>query len=93
MKQFAKMGVNFSIIRVHNSCDKMIKVMQDSYDSADKKIIVSDLLKSVNTKSNAEVTKEFISSASYILNVAVGGKKTKAEKKQPLWDVKKFETG
>ena len=88
------MGVNFSIIRVHKTCDKMIKVMQDNYDSADRKIIVSDLLKSVNTKTNAEVTKEFVSSASYILNIAVGGgKKTKAVKKQPLWDVKKFETG
>lgn len=92
MKEFAKKQINFSIIRVHNSCDKMIRVMRENYDSDERKLNVSDLEKSVNTKTSVEVTKEFVTAASFILSAAIGGKKASA-KKEPLWDTKKFETG
>ena len=61
---------------------------------------VTDLSKACATKTQAEVTKEFVSAASFILSAAVGGdkggkksvgKKVKRTTK-PLWDPKKFET-
>lgn len=91
MKEFAKNKINFSIIRVDNSVDKMIKVMRDNYDSEDLKLNVSDLQESVAKKTDAEVTKEFVTAASFILNAAVAGKKI--NKTDPLWDPKKFEVG
>jgi len=86
MKEFAERGINFSIIRVNNTVDKMIGVMRANYDQGDRKLNVSDLEKSVNMKTHAEVTKEFVTAASFILSAAVGGKK--AAKKEPLWDTK-----
>jgi hypothetical protein len=47
MKEFARRHINFSVIRVDKSCDKMIKVMQANYDSDKLKLNVSDLEKSV----------------------------------------------
>jgi hypothetical protein len=94
MKEFATRGINFSLIRVNNSVDKMIAVMKKNYDSSDRTLNVSDLEKSVNTKTHAEVTKEFVTAASFILSAAVGGKKAKGSaKKEPLWDTKKFAIG
>lgn len=71
--------------------------MRANYDSIDRKLIVTDLQNSVSTKSNAEVTKEFVAATSYILSVAVGGadhkKVAKKVASEPKWDVKKFAVG
>ena len=93
------MEVNFSIIRVNNYCDKMIKVMQANYDSDARKLEVQDLEKAIKTKTNAEVTKDFVAATSFILSKAVDKKakgksrKLSAPKLEPLWDTKKFECG
>jgi hypothetical protein len=94
MKRFSDMGINFSVIRVNNTVDKMIKVMRESFDTATHTMSVSDLESSLKTKTSAEVTKEFVAAASFILSAAVGGKKgAKKVKSEPLWDPKKFEIG
>lgn len=93
MKEFASRGINFSVIRVNNSVDKMISLMKKNYDSGDRILNVSDLEKSVNTKTYAEVTTEFVTNASFMLSAAVGGKKAKGVKKEPLWETKKFAIG
>ena len=75
----------------------MINVMRGSYDAFDLKLIVTDLQSSVSTKTNAEVTKEFVAATSYILSVAVGGpdhkKVAKKVASEPFWETKKFEIG
>jgi hypothetical protein len=92
MDQFKKKMINFNIVRVNNTVDKMINVMRASYDNLDRKIIVTDLEASVKNKTHAEVTKEFVMATSYILSVAVGGKAHKKVSKkidsEPLWDTK-----
>lgn len=94
MKKFSDMGINFSVIRVNNSVDKMIKVMRENYDCAAHTMSVSDLEKALQTKTAAEVTKDFVAAASFILSAAVGGKKgAKKEKGTPLWDPKQFAIG
>lgn len=94
MRQFASMGINFSLIRVNNLCDMMIKVMRECYDSADRQLQVSDLESAIKTKTSVEVTKDFVKAASFILTTALVGKSKKATaKKEPLWDPKKFEVG
>jgi hypothetical protein len=97
MQEFAKRRINFNLVRVNPSVDKMVGVMRANYDSVDRKMIVTDLQSSVSTKSHAEVTKEFVAATSYILSVAVGGAASKGVAKKvasdPLWDTKKFEVG
>lgn len=97
MQEFAKKRINFNIVRVNSSVDKMIGVMRANFDSLERKIIVTDLQNSVSTKTHAEVTKEFVAATSYILSVAVGGaahkKVAKKVSTDPLWDTKKFEVG
>jgi len=75
--------------------------MQENYKQYGKYMNVTDLSDACATKSHAEVTKEFVAAASFILSAAVGGgaaggKKGPAAKKvkrtgKPLWDPKKFE--
>ena len=60
-------------MKVNDSCDAMIKVMQDNYNRADRKLGVSDLAHAVQTKSYAEVTKDFVNAASFMLCTAIGG--------------------
>ena len=73
MKQFAKMNVTFTAVKVNESCNAMIKVMEDCYSAAGLKMNVTDLAHACQTKSAAEVTKDFVKATSYILSVAVGG--------------------
>ena len=51
----------------------MIKIMQESYNKAgsSSKIFVTDLAQACATKSNAEVTKDFVNAASFILRATV----------------------
>jgi hypothetical protein len=70
----------------------MIKVMTDSYNlvGSETKIVVNDLAKACSTKSQAEITKEFVASSSYILRAAMGkdGKPAARKARAPLWDTK-----
>lgn len=92
MKIFADKKINLSVIRVNNKCDKMIEVMKANYDTADLKLNVSDLQQALLKKSAAEVTKDFVNAASFILSAAVGiGKK--AVKTENLWDPKQIAIG
>lgn len=43
MQEFKKRLINFNIVRVDASVDKMIGVMRANYDSVDRSIIVTDL--------------------------------------------------
>jgi hypothetical protein len=56
---------------------------------------VSDLEKSLKTKTAIEVTKELVAAQSFILSAAIAGKTgtKKAKKAEPLWEPKKFEVG
>ena len=90
MKTFAAKNINFTIVKVNNKCDAMIKVMQANYDSPSLKMNVTDLADAVKNKSSAEVTKAFVNAASFMLSVALGGTgKSEAKfvrKGTPLWD-------
>jgi len=99
MREFAARGIGFTFVKVNESCNLMIKVMQENYDPSGNTMNVTDLAKACATKTQAEVTKEFVNAASFILSAAVGGDKKgkkSAGKKvnrsgKPLWDTKKFE--
>jgi len=95
MREFAARGIGFTFVKVNELCNLMIKVMQENYDPSGNTMNVTDLSHACATKSQAEVTKEFINAASFILSAAVGGGdgKKKAGKKvvrteKPLWDTK-----
>jgi hypothetical protein len=47
MKTFAAKNINFTIVKVNGSCDAMIKVMQDNFDSPNRNMNVSDLAHAV----------------------------------------------
>jgi len=90
MHQFANRRINFTIVKVNEDCNLMFNVMQNAYNSIvqdQAKITVSDLAKAVQNKTKAEVTEDFIKSASYIITAALGNKKP-AKPAQPLWDTK-----
>ena len=96
MKTFAAKNINFTIVKVNDSCDTMIKVMQANYDNHNRTMNVSDLAHAVQTKTSAEVTKEFVNAASFMLSVSLGvkGKDGAAakvvRKEKPLWDTKQL---
>ena len=76
----------------------MINVMIEAYKTQGLTLNVTDLAQACATKTQAEVTKDFVAAASYILSAAVGGKSTGKKggvaakpRGQPLWDPKKIE--
>jgi hypothetical protein len=92
------MKVSFTAVKVNNRCDKMINVMTEVYKSQGLTLNVTDLAQACATKSQAEVTKDFVAAASYILSAAVGGKSTGKKggapakpRGAPLWDPKKID--
>ena len=100
MREFAARGIVFTVVKVNESCNLMIKVMEENYNPSGSSMNVTDLSHACATKSQAEVTKAFVSAASFILSAAVGGAKKGAKKGsptkikrtgKPLWDPKKFE--
>lgn len=103
MKEFSDKGIEFTIIKVNNSCNLMINVMEQNYNINGKFLNITDLSQACLKKSQAEVTKEFVTATSFIMSKAVGkafgageskGTKGKAApKSDPLWDTKKFELG
>ena len=70
MAEFARRKINFTAVKVNESCNEMIEVMKKSYGG---KMIVNDLAQACSTKSSAEVTKDFIKASSYILRATIGG--------------------
>jgi len=100
MREFAKKSILFTFVKVNESCNRMIKVMEENYNPCGNTMNVTDLSKACQTGSKEEVTKAFVNAASFILSAAVGGgdgkKGGKAAKPvqrttKPLWDTKKFE--
>jgi hypothetical protein len=102
MAEFARRKINFTAVKVNEQCNAMIKVMTESYAKAGNgnEMILNDLANACATKSQAEVTKDFISKSSYILRATLGGgapgsspagksATLKKAKPQPaLWDTK-----
>ena len=43
MREFAKREIGFTFVKVNDSCDKMIKVMQENYDPSGRTMNVTDL--------------------------------------------------
>jgi hypothetical protein len=90
------MKVTFTAVKVNNRCDKMIGVMVDTYKAHGLTLNVTDLSQACATKSQAEMTKDFVAAASYILSAAVGGKPSAKKgsipsakpRGAPLWDPK-----
>jgi hypothetical protein len=99
MKDFASRQIEFTVIKVNNEIELMIKVMKENYDGAGRALTVSDISKAVSTKSFEEVTKTFAANASFIISSAVkknlGGATSSipAPKSDPLWDTSKFAVG
>ncbi len=104
MKEFANKKITFTAVKVNDECNLMIDVMKKSYADAGMVLNVTDLASACKTKTQAEVTKDFIKATSYILSVAVGGpaagsKGSKPGKALPAakpmgpprWDAKKFQ--
>jgi len=83
MREFARLKINFTCVKVNEKCNKMINVMRDSYGQGGMALNITDLAQACSTKSQAEVTKEFVAKSSYILSAAVGGASTKAGSKAP----------
>jgi hypothetical protein len=73
MKDFAAKQINFTIVRVNNSCDQMIKVLGDIYKSHGMALNVTDLADACKNLSQAEVTKKFVEAASFMLSTSLGG--------------------
>lgn len=88
MRKFAAYNINFTIVKINEKCDLMIKVMQESYNSFNRVLGVSDLSHAVQFKSFAQVTQDFVDAASYMLSVTLN-----QEKKISLWDLNKIEAG
>ena len=101
MREFAARGIAFAFVKVNESCNKMIKVMEENYNPSGNTMNVTDLSTACQTKTKAEVNDAFVNAVSFMLSAAVGGgsksgKKGAPAKKvkrtgKPLWDTKKFE--
>lgn len=63
MKEFARKKINFTAVKVNDQCNLMIKVMKESYGSEGLVLNVTDLAHACQTKSQAEVTKDFVCAA------------------------------
>lgn len=99
MKQFSDRGIEFTVIKVNNRCEKMIRVMESCYNINGRKLNITDLSDACAKKSSADITKDFVAATSFIMSRAVGNAfgatsvgKT-AQKLEPLWDPKKFVLG
>ena len=96
MAEFAKREIGFTFIKLETNCNKMIPFMMKAHP----RMQVTDLVNATKTKSETEVTKMFVDSASFILRATVGGKGKAADAKRkaasggkPLWDVKQLAVG
>lgn len=94
MAEMARRQINFTMVKVNERCNMMIKVMQDSYGKTGG-MTVSDLADACLTQTKEQVNQKFIKSASFILSASIAGKqKAKAARAaalEPLWDVNQLE--
>ena len=51
MREFSSRGIVFTFVKVNESCNKMIKVMEESYNPSGYKMNVTDLSHACATKS------------------------------------------
>ena len=96
MKNFAAKNINFTIVRVNNSCDRMIKVLEGVYKTCGMVLNVTDLADACKNLSQAEVTKKFVEAASFMISTSLGGSAGAAAVKrttQPLWETSKLAVG
>lgn len=104
MLAFANKKINFTCVKVNDQCNQMIKVMTESYAAGGMNLNITDLSSACQKKSQAEVTKDFVSAAtSFIISVSAGadGKPLPAgapakkivRKNKPLWDSAKIDVG
>ena len=75
MRSFADRNINFTMVRVNNACDQMIKVMEDVFKSKGMTLNVTDLADACKNLSQAEVTKKFVEAASFMLSTTLGSGK------------------
>ena len=95
MKEFAAKRIALTLVKVNERCEQMIKVMKDNYETDGMVLNITDLANACATKSQAEVTQDFIKAASYILTVTLGGKTGETLQKpkfnnESLWDIKQI---
>ena len=99
MREFRDRGIAFTCIKLDSGCTKMVEAMKANHPD----LQVTDLENASRTKTDAEVTKMFVDTASFILRATLGGKKTSGKDSTkrvaakalstPLWDPKKLEVG
>ena len=95
---FAAQNINFTFVKVNESCNKMIKVMQENFDPSGLTMHVTDLSSACMTQSKQEVDNQFVSAASFMLRKVVSGdgkgtkkgQPKKVKRGDPLWDTKQF---
>ena len=74
----------------------MIRVMKQSYNNAERQVQVTDLADACRQKTQAQITKDFVNAASFMLSVTLKGKGkkaaalAKAKHSDPLWDAKQL---
>lgn len=105
MLEFARKKINFTCVKVNDSCNAMIKIMTESYAAGGMNLNITDLSNACKNKSQAEVTKDFVTAAtSYIISVSggadgkpgkggAGAAKKIVRKNKPLWDSTKIAVG
>ncbi len=94
MKEFAKKRITFTAIKVNEISNKMIEVMQQNYDSVgDLKFILTDLAKSSSLGNQAQVTKDFVAKASFILSKTLGSGTAAIKRTKALSDISKLDVG
>jgi hypothetical protein len=51
MQEFARRKINLTLVKVNDSCNAMIKIMEDSYSAGGMKLNITDLTNACRTKS------------------------------------------
>ena len=106
MREMASRRICFTFVKIHqDNCNLMEKVMKDNYNQSGLTMNVTDLANASKTETQQQVSEKFIKAASFIISANIEGetrakggkvsashKKKIAQKKQALWDTKKFET-
>lgn len=79
MAEFARRKINFTAVKVNNDCNLMIEVMKNSYGAEGMVLNVTDLTHACATKSQNEISKDFVKAAtSYMLSITGGSGKGKS---------------
>ena len=90
--------MHFTFVKVNESCNKMLKVMEENYNPSGLTMNITDLANACMTQSKQEGDNQFINAASFMLRAVVGGgdkvvnalKPKKVKRGKPLWDPKQY---